>query len=317
MSGRMAWLGLAALLLASGCAHRSDERLVVQRELIGILPSIPGERTHFAYAQLEEAGEEQRLSVRLLAPDGSRQPVVHALEEDASDAVQKVRAGATVAEVLPAYLGVGLPAPTPPELPHALGQPLEGMELRLEPVRDRRYPNTWALCLYHRGDFAELHRVFVPSGAELRLVALTPDAAALALRSESRDVRIHDLQAVDLLAGGRKLLVAQASRAIDAGALQHASALLLRAELLGAPEEGELWFEKARLYARRGEGAERVASALARAIPFEPALYRMRARTEPAFEALRGDTTFADFVAPRPLPGRDRAVQISTPPRAP
>lgn len=307
-------IALVAILLATGCAHRSAERLVQQRELIGLLPSIPGERTHFAYAELVEEGEARRLSVRLLAPDGSRQAVVHALEEEAVLAARFTGGGGRLAEILPAYLGLGLPAPAPPALPHRLGPPLEGMELRLEAVDDPRYPHTEALRLYRRGDFVELHRVFVPPDAALRLAALTPDAAALSLRSETRAGRIVDLQAVDLLAGGRALLVEQARRAIDRGALEPAAALLVQAELLGAPEEGELWFEKARLRALRGAPAGRVTSALERALPFAPALYRMRARTEPAFERLAPEPSFVDVVAPRPLPGRDRAIRVPAAP---
>lgn len=308
------WLPLVAAIVTTGCAHRSLERLVQEREFIGLLPSIPGERTHFAYAELSEVDEERQLSVRLLAPDGSRQPVVYAHEEEAMATAQRVQEGIALGEVLPSYLSVGLPPPAPPSLPARLGPPLDGLELRLEPVGDRRYPDTWALRLYQEGNYVELRRIFAPRGTELRVVALTPDAAAISLRSESRAGRIADLQAVDLLAGGRALYVHLARRHIDAGNLARAAALLWKAELLDAPEEGELWFEKARLYALRGESGERVASALARAIPFEPALYRMRARTEPAFARLKEESSFVDFIAPRPLPGRDRAIQISTQP---
>lgn len=310
----MRWfaLGLAALLVV-GCAHRTapGTRIVQQRELIGHLPSIPGERTHFAYAELlQEEGEEARLSVRLLAPDGSRQTVVHALQEEAREAARALDEGASLAAILPAYLAVGILPAEPPSLPVALGPPLEGMALRLEPSGGRNR----ALRLYHQGAHVDLHLVALPPGAELRLVALTPDAAALALHSETRAGRIVDVRAVDLLAGGRRLLTEKARAALDAGQLERATSLLWQAELLGAPEEGELWFEKARLYALRGESEERVVSALSRALPFEPALYRMRARTEPAFQGLTEKPAFLEVVAPRPLPGRDRAIRVSNPP---
>jgi len=302
-------VGLALLALA-GCAHRTppEARIVHHRELVGMLPSIPGERTYFAYAELlRDEGEAPRLAVHLLAPDGSRQPVVHALEEEAHDAARAVDEGASLAAILPAYLAVGLLPTEPPALPHVLGPPLEGMELRLEPVG----PRDVALRLVHGGHHVDLHVVAVPRGAELRLVALTSDAAALELRANSRAGRVVDVRAVDLLAGGRRLWTEMARAALDAGALDRADALLLRAELLGAPEEGELWFEKARLYAMRGESEERVVSALARALPFEPALYRMRARTEPAFRRLALRPAFLEAVAPRPLSGRDRVLRVS------
>jgi hypothetical protein len=305
-----ALLALAATL-GSACAHRAERAVVQHRELVGLLPPIPGERTHFAYAELQVDEEgEARLWVSLLAPDGSRQVVVHAMADEAASCAARLGEGATLAEALPPYMGVGLAPSPPPALPVTLGPPLEGMVLRLERLRDRRYPRTKVLLLESAEGSAELARFFVPEGAELELVSLTPDAAALAFRSRSPAGVVRDVRAVVLLGGARRLLVRRASRAIDERRLEQAAALLARAEILGAPEEGELWFEMARLHALSGAGTARVLQALSRAIPFEPALYRMRARTEPAFAKLKEDGGFLEAVAPRPIPGRDRAVQV-------
>src|SRR5690606_33661568 len=56
--------------------------------------------------------------------------------------------------------------------------------------------------------------------------------------------------------------------------------------------------------------------ALSRAIPHEPALYRMRARTDSAFARLKDDDGFVEVVAPRPLPGpayRPRRLRVGEP----
>lgn len=302
---------VAAVLAGAACAHRAEHAVLHHRELVGVLPPIPGERTHFAYAEVrEEDDAAPRLHVSLLAPDGSRQTVVHALGEDASACAARVRAGESLAEILPAYMELGLKSAPPPELPVTLGPPLEGMVLRLEPLRSRRFPQTHLLLLESEGARAEIQRFFVPEGGSLRLAALLPDAAAVELRSRTPAGIVQDVRAVDLLAGARRLFVAQARRALDAGHLEEAAVFLARAEILGAPDEGEFWFETARLRALSGAAPVRVLEALSRAIPHEPALYRMRARTDSAFARLKDDDGFVEVVAPRPLPGRPPTVHV-------
>ena|GEM_PF-2539855 len=311
MSPRRLALVFAAPVLLLACAHRAELGVLDHRELVGILPPIPGERTHFVYAEVrEEEGEAPGLHVSLLAPDGSRQTIVLAMAEEAAESAARVREGAPLAEVLPSYMEVGIPPAPPPPLPAVLGPPLEGMVLRLEPLRSRQFAGTQVLVLESEGARIELLRFFVPEGGSLRLVALTPDAAAFELRSRTPAGIVQDVRAVDLLAGARRLFVEQARRALDGRRLDEAAAYLARAEVLGAPDEGEFWFETARLHALSGAGSARVLEALGRAIPFEPALYRMRARTDPAFAGLKEDSDFVEVVAPRPLPGREPAVRV-------
>lgn len=298
---------LLALLLS--CAHVGGEEVIHVREIVGYLPPTPGERTFFAYAELEIRGDgPPSLSVILLSPEGSRQPVVRALAQEGEEVAALVLSGKPLAEVLPPYMEVGLqPEKLRSPLPISLGPPLEGMTLSLQPAKDPRLGPSWLLALSSEGRSRELARLFLAQGGEIALVARTPDAAALQFTSRSKAGRISDVVAVDLLAGGRALLVDAAREAIHRGALDAAAVLLSRAEVLDAPEEGELWFEKARLRALRGESSSRVLRALSRAVPFEPALYRMRARTDEAFRQLTEDSGFVELVAPRALPGSNRA----------
>lgn len=303
-------LFVAALLATTACAHKPVGEIVHLRELVGRIPSIPGERTHFAYAELWAEGEAPpRLSVVLLGPDGSRFPVVHASTEEAEEVLELVLGGEPLADRVPAYLPVGLPPASPLAHPSTfhLAAPLEGMRLSLAPARDPAYGAIWRLTLSADGTHQEVGRFFVPPGGTIAWVAVEPDAAALQVSSRTEAGWISDVFPIDLLAGARALLVGQARAALDRGDLGAAAASLARAEVLGSGDDGDLWYEKARVRALERRPVGQVVEALRRAIPSEPALYRMRARTDEVFAPFRGDPAFQEAVAPRTLPGTRRA----------
>lgn len=296
-------------LFAAGCAHRPAAEVIQLRQLVGRIPSIPGERTHFAYVELTAGeGAEPRLSVFLLGPDGSRFPVVHASQEEAETVLAQVRDGEPLAERLPSYLPVGMPPTSPLAHPSTfrLAAPLEDMRLSLAPFRDPAAGELWRMTLALGGTHQELGRFFVPAAGSIEWVAMEPDAAAVQVTSRTEAGWISDVIPVDLLAGASALLVTAARDEVARGDLGAAAASLARAETLGADDPGELWYEKARVRALSGRPAAEVVEALRRAIPSEPALYRMRARIDEAFRPLRRDASFQEAVAPRILPGSNR-----------
>lgn len=300
---------LLLALFAAACTHRPTTEVIQFRQLVGRIPSIPGERTYFAYVELT-AGEEAepRLSVFLLGPDGSRLPVVHASTEEAEAVLEQVREGEPLVGQLPAYLPVGLPPSPPLAYPATfrLAAPLEDMLLSLAPFRDPVAGPLWRLTLSKGETQQELGRFFVPAAGTIEWVAMEPDAAAVQLTSRTEAGWISDVVPIDLLAGAGALLVTTAREAIARGDLGAASASLSRAETLDAEDRGDLWYEKARVRALSARPAAEVVDALRKAIPFEPSLYRMRARTDEAFSRLGGDASFREVVAPRVLPGSNR-----------
>jgi tetratricopeptide (TPR) repeat protein len=297
---------LLATLVATACAGRElrpDERVVHVRQLVAV--STDGA----AVAVLEVAdtdGTPARATLSRWATD-RRELLATAPAEAARAAAALAARGRPPADAweggIRAALGDGWVAPGPvadgppwhpPELPGTI------LERRQE--NDPRYGPTVRLVLVDeagREDEVARFPGREPPAVELRFPGGNRAVAAVRPPPAPGAV-VADVALLDLGPPAGRLLAARADRLAAAGDPTAARACLDRARAL-APGEPSIPFRAAALAAAGGD-RDGALAALARAIALDPSPYRMRARTDPAFAALRGDPAFEALVRPRPLP---------------
>ncbi len=317
LRGRSAAAALALSIAMMACAHgspRVDEEILHVRALVGVFAGDEAGRSLLVVAECQKTdGDPATLTVSLVRPSGLRIRVWQAEASEAEETARALSEGVDLRERLraPAW------EPPPPRGSWPLGGSLGGMHLLLERRREPRYGKAWVAVLRDEavGDETVLGRT--PAG-HVELIWLSSDLAVVATSSPGQAHGFHtaDLIPLDLHAGAAELLTTRARYQIDAGRLAEAAGALDRAEAL-APEVAALWFERARLLAATEGSPTRLLDALDRAIRHDPTLYRMKARTSPAFLPLRRDPAFLALTHPRALPGSNRAGRPAPAPEAP
>lgn len=141
--------------------------------------------------------------------------------------------------------------------------------------------------------------------AKVRLCPTDGERALVIWEVGAHPARTRDVQVLDLRRARGRLWKVAAAEALDAGDLATAQQALTEGFALLGPDPALLWL-RARWLAGSGGPSDEILADLGRAIEHDPPLYRMKARTEPAFGFLGDDPRFRTLVAPRPLQGGPR-----------
>lgn len=275
---------LALLFLLVGCAHRLEAADHPLHQRVAIES---GATVHIA--EIYDDGS----SASLALVDLEGQPTGPFSEE---------RAAAIAAEV---RQGIPLEVALAEHLPGAAGACTDEAPVNLATSErpDPRYGRRQVVEFVGEGQRIPL--LLLPSGARVELCVPRSDTALVSWEVGSKPTRTRDVQLLDLREAEAKLWQRVARLALEANDRGRAEEALELGRAL-APTDPALAYLEARLLAVSGGKVESSLAALERAVRADPPLYRMKARTEPAFDSLREVPAFRELVAPRRLEGTDR-----------
>jgi len=301
---RRIWFLLPTVAIA--CAHqaRPDEAVLRIRDVVGVEEDGAG-RTRVVVAEVDAVDDRPpRVAFLAVHPSGAAEILGELQGEEAAAIARRVAEGAPLREAAcgAARACGGVPAAAEGGVAE-LGGRLEGWRLVLRTDDRSKWGDAWVVELEGEGRKLEVLRAVAQNAT---LVVLGDDAAALLTSTRAGPFRTGDAVPIDPWVQASRLLVAAAEDALARGDAEAAAGLVDRAASF-EPTAARLHFTRARILARAGADVAQVTDALGRAVAIEPTLYRMEARTNPDFEALREDEAFAALVRPRPLPGSNRA----------